>query len=168
MRKQTTGMYEHQVSGRVEYLTPRFITDSLGPFDLDPCASDPRPWDIAKVNYTKRDDGLSKPWKGYVWLNPPYGVVNQMNAFMTRLARHNHGIALLNSNTQTKLWQQIIFPTAAAFFFCAGRFNFLNVDGTPTTGTYGSPVLIAFGRYATNKLQKFSYSGHYLENTHAR
>ena len=34
--------------GNDEWLTPRYITDTLGPFDLDPCSpGDRRPWDTA-------------------------------------------------------------------------------------------------------------------------
>ncbi len=40
------------------WLTPRDIIDGLGPFDLDPCAADPRPFDIAATNYTEAQDGL--------------------------------------------------------------------------------------------------------------
>jgi site-specific DNA-methyltransferase (adenine-specific) len=58
-----------------EWPTPQKIVDSLakefGPFTLDP-AADP---DNAKAPtfFTKDQDGLSQPWYGRVWLNPPYG-----------------------------------------------------------------------------------------------
>ncbi len=61
---------------RVNYLTPRWITDSLGPFDMDVAASAERPWDIAKICLTGEHTGglcgLKNPWKGYVWCNPPF------------------------------------------------------------------------------------------------
>ena len=62
-------------SASPEWPTPQWIVDQLaaefGPFDLDPAATE----DNAKapVFYTADDDGLSRPWKGRVWLNPPYG-----------------------------------------------------------------------------------------------
>lgn len=164
-RKQDTGHFDHRVSGRVEYLTPKWITDLLGPFDLDPCASDPRPWDISKVNYTEVDDGLAKPWKGLVWMNPPYGRSNGLNRFVAKLSQHpGGGICLINSNTQTHVWQEIIFPTASAFFFLAGRISFCNTDGSTTKGTFGSPVFIAFGEKAAKRLQRLVGKGYYLEN----
>ena len=55
-----------------EWYTPKFIIDSLGKFDLDPCAPINPLWQTAKIMYNKTDDGLTKDWIGRVWLNPPY------------------------------------------------------------------------------------------------
>lgn len=127
-RKQEVGHFEHRISGRVEYLTPKWVTDLLGPFDLDPCASDPRPWSIAKTNYTA--DGLEQPWKGFVWLNPPYGRTNAMCEFIEKLKNHKDGgICLINSNTQTVVWHEHIFNSASAFFFLRGRISFATLMG---------------------------------------
>lgn len=58
-----------------EWLTPTYILRTIGEFDLYPCPPIVRPWDTAAQHYTVRDDGLSKPWAGRVWLNPPYETV---------------------------------------------------------------------------------------------
>lgn len=42
-----------------------------GKFDVDP-ASGCEPEPIAKTAYTKEDDGLTQPWFGHVFTNPPY------------------------------------------------------------------------------------------------
>lgn len=59
-----------------DYATPvniwRPLSRSVGGFDLDP-ASGAESTPIAEKRYTKEDDGLSKPWFGDVWLNPPFG-----------------------------------------------------------------------------------------------
>lgn len=47
------------------WLTPEYIIQALGPFDLDPCAApSPRPWDTAKFGYELPQDGLALPWDG--------------------------------------------------------------------------------------------------------
>ncbi len=67
------------------WLTPKAIIDKLGPFDMDPCAAPvPRPWDTAKEMISLPEDGLLTPWKGFVWLNPPYGP--RMFEWIQRLA----------------------------------------------------------------------------------
>jgi site-specific DNA-methyltransferase (adenine-specific) len=47
------------------------LSAKYGPFDLDPCATS----ENAKCPryFTKEDDGLSQPWTGRVFVNPPYG-----------------------------------------------------------------------------------------------
>lgn len=42
-------------AGKHEWLTPKGIIDALGPFDLDPCFSDPRPWDTATIHFAEQD-----------------------------------------------------------------------------------------------------------------
>ena len=58
------------------WATPQDLYDELQwefGFTLDVCATD----DNAKcaTYYTEREDGLSQPWTGTCWMNPPYGDV---------------------------------------------------------------------------------------------
>ena len=87
------------------HLTPRSIIDALGPFDIGPCAASTRPFDCADVNYTESDDGLAQPWRGFVWMNPPYDR-RGIGAWMHRIAEHGDDIALVHARTETK-WFQI-------------------------------------------------------------
>jgi len=54
--------------------TPRWVFDAMGlQFDLDVAAPPGGPWHVpCKRYYTAEDDGLSQPWDGLVWCNPPY------------------------------------------------------------------------------------------------
>ena len=67
------GSYHNSGQGETNvWLTPRWVIDTLGPFDLDPCAApSPRPFDTAREHVTFPDDGLAASWHGMVWLNPP-------------------------------------------------------------------------------------------------
>jgi hypothetical protein len=96
-------MSTHQQSiGKSQtHLTPRSIIDALGPFDTDPSAACSRPFDCANVNYTIDDDGLSKCWQGFVWMNPPFDR-RVIGDWMQRLAEHNDGIALVHARVETK------------------------------------------------------------------
>jgi len=107
-----------------EWLTPEYIIDALGPFDLDPCAPPDkrRPWDTAGEHYSEPQDGLSLPWRGRVWLNPPYG--RETFKWMAKLAEHKQGIGLIFARTDTREFQSEIFPKAKAILFLKSRIAF--------------------------------------------
>lgn len=76
-----------------ERYTPAWIFEALGEmFDLDPASP---PLGISQVStaavWTKVDDGLTKPWHGFVWLNPPF---SHSKAWADRFMAHRDGIWL--------------------------------------------------------------------------
>jgi hypothetical protein len=62
------GGHERPCRGETDdWLTPRYILDALGEFDLDPCAATGQPWATARRHLTVHEDGLKEPWAGRVW-----------------------------------------------------------------------------------------------------
>lgn len=148
-----------------EWLTPKFILDALGPFDLDPCASVVRPWPTAGTHYTIEDDGFARPWAGRVWLNPPYGP--ETARWLGRLADHGQGTALIFARTETRYFFDYVWPRATALLFLKGRINFCHTDGTPGAVNSGAPsVLVAYGTNDAVRLweaaQDKKLSGHHV------
>lgn len=149
----TLGSHQKCVGKSQVHLTPKWIIKALGPFDLDPCAADPRPWDCAKVNYVKADDGLSKPWHGKVWLNPPFDRY-QVGRWIEKLADHGNGIALLHARTETE-WFAPIWRRASAVLFLDRRIKFCRPNGKEQKANSGAPpVLVAFGPRCHDILHK--------------
>lgn len=169
VRGRKAGMGSHQatVGDTVEWYTPPGIFDALtlgwrisqvgeergrklgpgsGPFlfDLDPCApAGGVPWVPALRSFSEADDGLTQPWRGRVWLNPPYG--KHTGSWLRRLAQHGDGIALVFARTETEWWHDVV-PTASAVCFVAGRITFVNRDREPGKYNGGAPsALIAWG-----------------------
>jgi len=103
--------FDRVSDGKDEWLTPKYITDALGEFDLDPCAPMVRPWETAKRCFTMEDDGLIHKWEGRVWMNPPYG--NQTCRWMEKLADHDNGIALVFARTETNTFFKWVWPYAS-------------------------------------------------------
>ena len=151
---------EAAVAGTSTWLTPRFILDALGEFDLDPCSPVNRPWDTARHHYTVEDDGLVQPWYGRVWLNPPYG--REAPPFMERMAAHGTGIALTFTRTETKMFQSLIFPYASGFLFLAGRLKFHRLDGSLASTSQSPSMLIAYGQEDAVILENSGLPGWYL------
>lgn len=144
------GSHQSATGGKDEWLTPPDLIEQLGPFDLDPCAPITRPWDTAKRHYTIADDGLSKPWEGFVWCNPPYARADR---WLARMANHANGIALLFARTETLLWHNYVWPHATAVLFFAGRLHFHHVNGERAKANAGAPsALIAYGNAAHGRL----------------
>jgi len=145
-----------------EWLTPPEIIEALGPFNLDPCSPENRPWDTASKHYSlPHDDGLLMPWEGRVWLNPPYG--SELCKWMSRMATHNYGTALIFARTETKAFFKHVWPVASAVLFIEGRLHFHHVDGTRSAANSGAPsVLIAYGHYDAIVLERSGIKGKFL------
>jgi len=158
------GIGSHQ-SARMdkdEWLTPPEILNALGEFDLDPCAPIVRPWDMAATHYTIDDLGLTRPWFGRVWCNPPYG--SQTGIWLQKLADHGNGIALIFARTETEMFFSQVWKRADALLFLEGRLYFHHVCGKKAKANSGAPsVLIAYGKENQRQLREASLKGAFIE-----
>jgi len=160
-------MGSHQ-SARAEtttWLTPREITDELGPFDLDPCAApSPRPWSTAERMIELPEDGLAAEWSGYVWCNPPYSFAAW--DWLDKMADHGNGIALVFARTETAGFVRAVWKRATAVLFLHGRLHFHHPDGSRAQANAGAPsVLVAYGGYAASRLFRAELEGTYVPLT---
>lgn len=133
-----------------QYGTPPSLIRKLeralgGRFDLDPCSGsevDP----IAEERYTKEDDGLSQPWFGNVFVNPPFSEVGdwvrkaydeQRNGDAERV------VMLLPVRLATGYFHDHI-TDADAICFLRGRLDYYNGDGEMKGAPFAS-YLVVFG-----------------------
>jgi phage N-6-adenine-methyltransferase len=158
--RRSIGSHESAVGGTDEWITPRNIVDTLGPFDLDPCSpGDRRPWDTAAKHYALEDDGLRQEWEGRVWLNPPYAHAAK---WLHRLAEHGRGTALIFARTETRLWFDHVWPRATGLLFLKGRIRFCYVNGKPASSAGAPSVLVAYGLWDDIILASKPLPGHYV------
>ncbi len=143
-----------------EWYTPRWIIDELGPFDTDPCAPLEPPYPIAPLTYNIEEDGLKHPWRGVVWMNPPYSRA-PLRKFCEKMAAHDNGIALLKNQVDNLLFQEVIFPTAKSMIFMRHRVRFLCPDGRPGSPFFGS-CLVAWGEECDRRLKCSGIEGKYV------
>ena len=96
--------------------------------DLDPCSNRGN-HTKAKQTFTRKDDALSKPWNGNVFMNPPYG--KGMRDWIHKLiSEHQAGrvpipIALVPARTNAR-WFQDFARAADAVCFPQGGLRFIN------------------------------------------
>lgn len=143
-----------------EWLTPPEIIKALGRFDLDPCApsDERRPWNMADKHYSVEQGGLTLPWHGRVWCNPPYGL--EAARWLERLADHGNGIALIFARTETSMFFDQVWSKANAVLFLRGRLHFHHVDGRRAAANAGAPsVLVAYGRENVDALKRSGIDG---------
>ena len=147
-KKQPQSVSMNADSGEKTWLTPKWIIDVLGAFEIDPCTPDGgMPWRTADRMVTKAEDGLRVDWHGKrVWLNPPYGK-ESVPFFKKMIDDGAQGIALVFARTDTALWQKYIFPHANCILFLAGRLRFCKQDGTQGETATAPSALIAFGEF---------------------
>lgn len=110
--------------------TPQDFFDKVNEefhFTLDVCATDQN----AKCRnyYTIEQDGLSLPWTGTVWCNPPYGSV--INRWVKKAAEAACTVVmLLPARTDTSWFHDYIYGKAEIRFI-RSRLKFGNADRAP-------------------------------------
>jgi hypothetical protein len=111
IQSRAPGMF---TSDTPEWYTPAHIVTAvvavLGSIDLDPCA-DPGHGIPASQHFTAGDDGLSQPWRGRIYMNPPYG--REIVPWIEKLAEEfrygnvTEAIALLPARVDTAWWRRL-------------------------------------------------------------
>ena len=115
-------------TGNIVAETPKYLFDKISSifnFSLDACAL---PENAKCENYyTPKDDGLSKPWRGGVWCNPPYG--REISSWVKKAYEESQKeynsfvLMLLPARTDTKWWWDWV-QGKATLFFIKGRVKF--------------------------------------------
>lgn len=112
-------------SATEEWATPKWLFDELHKqfgFELDVCATD----DNAKCSryFTKELDGLSRPWTGVCWMNPPYGET--IGLWMEKACRAAEKgatvVCLVPARTDTSWWHD--WAMKGEVRFLRGRLKF--------------------------------------------
>jgi len=119
-----------------------FVEKYGGPFDMDVAASAEN--HLAPKFYTEEDDALSKPWRGRVWCNPPYGEMVPKFLVKAHQESENHGAIvamLIPSRTDTKYSHDVI-SKAAEVRAIRGRLKF----GESSDSAPFPSVLVIFDR----------------------
>ena len=100
----------------------------FGKFDLDPCAARKSRTRVrARVHFTEEDDGLSLPWHGVVFVNPPYG--RTLGLWVAKAhhevqeGRARTVVALLPARPDTAYWHKHVAGRATVYFL-RGRLRF--------------------------------------------
>lgn len=153
------GAFSAEATGEYEWYTPSAYIELarrvMGGIDLDPASSQEANAVVgARRFFTAEDDGLSQPWKGRVWLNPPYSAP-LVNRFCAKLRESyseggvSQAITLTYGATETG-WFHALADVAAGVAFPRGRVPYWSTregGSAPLKGSalfYIGPRLQAF------------------------
>ena len=149
-------------TGTDVWLTPPYIIEALGEFDLDPSSPIHRHWNTAKKHYTIIDDGLKQEWSGRVWCNPPYG--RECVKWLKKCAEHGNSMTLIFARTETRMFFDEVWDKASAILFLKGRLKFYNTEGVQAKASAGAPsVLIAYGDNNAEILRDCYLEGKFID-----
>jgi phage N-6-adenine-methyltransferase len=141
-------------SGENEWYTPCAIIEraraAMGTIDCDPASCEFANRNVkATTYYTLKDDGLTKPWHGAVWLNPPYAqpACAQFCETAARkfAAQEIEQACLLVNNATETTWFQGALRISSAVCFLTGRIRYLDQSGQPANSPLQGQALLYFG-----------------------
>jgi len=147
-------MAAYETAGKSdEWFTPRYIFDALGErFDLDVAAPADGPRHVPATRWYSQDS-LYLPWRGFIWMNPPFGHQRHKRAWLQKFFEHGNGIALVPDRTSAP-WFQEFAPIADVILWVAPKIKFERADGSvgvsPGTGT----ALFAVGARGVRALRR--------------
>lgn len=139
-------MAAHERASRTDqWYTPAWVFAALSArFDLDPCAGPGCP-SLDWVSGAYFILGLDSPWRGHVWLNPPFGGRNAVLPWLEKMVEHGDGIALLPNRTACPWWQYVA-DEADLILFHAGKIKFERGDGEVSQSPGFGNTFMAFGK----------------------
>ena len=155
-------MAEHEncIGESYELYTPPEIFRALGEkFDLDPCSPGAGHWVPARKVLTK--NGLTTKWKGFVFMNPPFGGRNGHVPWLKKFLEHGNGIAIVRAYTSSA-WFHEHAIRAQAMLFPRGKTKFIRPNGSIGRAPGHGIVLLAMGDRAKAALKR-SGLGLYVE-----
>lgn len=147
------------------YTPPNYIElarQVLGEIDLDPASSTvAQQWIQATTYYTRRDNGLERPWEGRVWLNPPYGTqVHRWTAKAVQAYRYGAvcGAVLLVRPAPGSAWYQRL----SGLFPCCiphKRIRFMDASGVEQKSPVHGNAFFYLGKELKRFQEVFSEIG---------
>lgn len=136
----------------VEWYTPPHIIERaracLGGIDLDPASNAVAQQWIQAGEYYSADEaisGLARPWRGRVWLNPPFDDTPAWVSRWLRAPEMTAGLLLVNSAPGYVWWERLW--SECPVILLRERLRFVRPDGIPGQAKKGQTIAYRGANY---------------------
>ena len=140
-----------------DWYTPAWVFEAMDvTFDLDVCTPPGGvPWIPCEDYFTPDDDGLARPWVGFVWCNPPY---SSPFAWCDKWATHGNGLIVLRADLSSR-GPAAALSVATTLFVPTPRMQFVNGHGEQRNAVNFSTVILGCGSQADAALSNLDHRG---------
>lgn len=137
-------LHEQCVGATDEWYTPPYVFEAMGwpVFDFDVAAAKGANW-IRATGYFF-ENSLEQQWKGFIWMNPPFGGRNAIDPWLAKFETHGNGIALVPDRTSAP-WFQRYAPKMDGLLFVSPKIQFIDAAGRPGKSPAQGTCLMAKG-----------------------
>lgn len=152
------------------YNTPDGLLELIrkfGPIILDPCSNKDSIVN-AKINFDGiNNDGLKEKWHGLngnefyiIFCNPPYGRQQKkwINKCIDESTFPNDIFLLIPARSDTKAFQELLYPISSKICLIKGRLKFLNQGSKAAPAPFPS-MLVYFGLRKNKFTRVFKHIG---------
>lgn len=164
MERLATRAHVANNSGENEWYTPALFIEaarkSMGGIDLDPASCELANATVkAATYYDIAANGLVQPWRGRVWMNPPYAqpLIQQFTDRLVAVyeaGEIEQAVVLVNNGTETA-WGQALLNHASAACFPRSRVRFIDKAGNPSGAPLQGQMVLYFGSRAREFSEAF-------------
>lgn len=152
-------LHEQSVGKSDEWYTPAYVFEAMGMrFDTDAAAPE---GDCPADEWCTRFHtvgGLTRPWRGFVWMNPPFGGRNGIIPWLDKFFAHGNGVALTPDRTSAPWWQSAA-RKADAVLFVAPKIRFIPGPGAKASAPAQGTTLMAAGPRGVAALRNAQAAG---------
>ena len=152
-------LHEQSVGGSDEWYTPEHVFKAMGcNFDMDVASPGHTltPWIPAAKFITS--ESLAHEWRGFIWMNPPFGRRNGLAPWLEKFVRHSDGVCLVPDRTSAPWWQEWM-PQMDLILQVSGKIHFVPGNGQPSGSPAQGTTLGALGDRGVYALYKAEYNG---------
>lgn len=144
----------HEAKGKTdEWYTPKYIFDALDcVFDMDVCSPVSLEYIKTPTDTFLTSRSLDREWKGFVWMNPPFGGRNGLTPWLNKISSHGNGIALTPDRSSAPWWQKAALE-CDAMMLVSGKVKFVKPDGSTGDQPGNGTTLFAYGENAVTALE---------------